>query len=174
MNIHPFLVHFPIAFLSVYGFMELVRIKYITSAIYWFYIKASLVIIGSAGAVVAYLSGEAAEEFFGETRLIETHSQWAEIATIIFGSIAGLYVIVWLIRLEVFNRFENSLNLNNLQAYRIIKSTTNYVVNSFIMILPASVGLISIVITGALGGAIVYGPDIDPFVRFIYDMVMGF
>lgn len=174
MNIHPFLVHFPIAFLSVYGLMELIRIRYITSASYWFYVKASLVIIGSMGAVAAYLSGEEAEELFGETRLVEIHSQWAEMATIIFGSIAVLYVIAWLFRLEIFNRFENLLNLNNLRVYVIIKRIISYLVGSFIMILPAFAGLVSIVITGALGGAIVYGPDIDLFVRFIYDAVRGF
>lgn len=168
MNIHPFLVHFPIAFLSVYSLMELIRIRYIASASYWFYIKASLVIIGSAGAVAAYLSGEVAEELFGETRLVETHSQWAEMSTIIFGSIAILYAISWLSRLEIFS------SLNSVPAYTVIKRLINYLTDSFIMILPAFAGLISIVITGALGGAIVYGPDIDPFVRFIYDTVREF
>ena len=32
-------------------------------------------------------------------------------------------------------------------------------------------GRLLLEITGALGGAIVYGPDIDPFVRTIYDLL---
>lgn len=170
MNIHPFIVHFPVAFLSVYSLMELIRIRYITSAVYWFYIKASLVIIGTGGAAAAYLSGELAEELTGESQLIEIHSRWAKLSVIIFGLIAGLYVIAWLSRLELFARIENSLNLNNSITYTMLKKILNYTVESFLMILPALAGLACIVITGGLGGAIVYGPDIDPFVRIIYDI----
>ena len=173
MNIHPFIVHFPVAFLSVYSLMELIRIHYITSTGYWFYIKASLVIIGTAGAGAAYLSGELAEELLGESELIEIHSRWAKLSVIIFGLIAGLYVIAWLSRLELLARIENSLNLNNSITYTMLKKILNYTVESFLMILPALAGLVCIVITGALGGAIVYGPDIDPFVRIIYSFLIN-
>src|SRR3989344_5136632 len=104
MNIHPIIVHFPIAFLSVYGVLELVRLRYITSAMYWFYIKASIVMIGAAMAGAAYLSGEIAEELVGESRLIEIHSQWAKMTVVIFGFIAVCYAIAWFSRLEIAGR----------------------------------------------------------------------
>jgi len=34
----------------------------------------------------------------------------------------------------------------------------------------ALLGLVLIIITGGLGAAIVYGPNVDPFVNFIYSI----
>ena len=38
------------------------------------------------------------------------------------------------------------------------------------MLLIALVGIVVITITGALGGAIVYGPEVDPIVSVIYHL----
>ena len=174
MNPHPFIVHFPVAFLSVYCLLELVRIRYITSAFYWFYIKASMVIIGTVGAGAAYLSGEIAEELYGETQLVEIHSKFAKLSVVIFGLIAALYVISWLSRLELVQKLENYFGLNENRFYVFFRRIPNYLTDSFIMVLPALAGLVCIVITGALGGALVYGPDVDPAVRIIYDLVVSY
>lgn len=177
MNIHPFIVHFPVAFLSVYSLMELVRIRFITSTAYWFYIKASLVIIGTLGAGAAYKSGDFAKELLNDPslhQLIEIHSKWAKLSTVLFGLIAALYAVAWLSRLEIINRIENYSKLNEVLIYAISKKIINYLVESFLMILPALIGLVAIVITGALGGVIVYGPDVDPFARIIYDLMYRF
>ena len=174
MNIHPFVVHFPVAFLSVYCLAELVRFRFIASKAYWFYIKATLAIIGGAGAVAAYLSGKLAGELVGKSPLIELHSKFGKASAILFGIIAALYAIAWLTRLDIVNRIEGSMNLKNLPAYSWLKKLVNYFVDSFLMVPPALVGLACIVITGALGGAIVFGPDVDPFVRIIYDLVVRF
>ena len=177
MNVHPIIVHFPIAFLSVYSLTELVRLRYITSSVYWFYIKAFLVITGAAGAAAAYLSGEVAQELLSGggslQQLIEVHSRWAKGTTILFGSIAVIYAIAWISRLEMVKHLENYMKLNEQLAYQTAKRAVNYLVNSFIMIIPALVGLVCVLVTGALGGAIVYGPDADPFVRIIYNLVFG-
>ena len=45
------------------------------------------------------------------------------------------------------------------------------VLESFIVALAALAGLIAISITGALGGAIVYGPDVDPVVSLVYHLL---
>lgn len=175
MNIHPFLVHFPIAFLSVYSLAELVRFRFITSRIYWFYIKASFAIIGALGAGVAYKTGKIARDLLGEGGLdqfVEIHSRWAKLSTVIFGFIAVLYALAWISRSETMGRIESHFKLGEIWIYTISKKAVNYLVNSAIMVVPAFVGLVSIVVTGALGGALVYGPDIDPFVRFIYDLIL--
>jgi len=121
MNIHPFLVHFPIAFLSVYSLMELVGFRFITATAYWFYIKAAMVILGALGAVAAYLSGELAQKLIGESQIVEIHSRWAKASTILFGLIAAIYVLVWISRLEITGRIESYLKLNEVQTYTIIK-----------------------------------------------------
>ena len=170
MNVHPFIVHFPVALLSIYC----LRVRSLTSAPYWFYVKGSFVIIGASGAGAAYKSGEWAKELLGDNgleQLIETHARWAKLSTLLFGLIAILYIAAWISRSETLRKVEEWMGLNNLWLYTALKKTGNYLVDSFLMILPALIGLAGIVITGALGGAIVYGPDIDPFVRTIYDLL---
>lgn len=45
MNIHPFLVHFPIALFCVYTILECVRFQVVIKQPYWFYLKAGIVIM---------------------------------------------------------------------------------------------------------------------------------
>ena len=129
--------------------------------------------IGAAMAGAAYLSGEIAEELVGESRLIEIHSQWAKMTVVIFGFIAVCYAIAWFSRLEIAGRIEDSLKLKDVSAYIKVKKLINYLVGSSVMVLPALAGLACVLVTGALGGAIVYGPDVDPFVRIIYNLVFS-
>lgn len=51
-----------------------------------------------------------------------------------------------------------------------IKKHTGYVLRSPFLPFLALIGLIAITMTGALGGAIVYGPNVDPVVKFVYSL----
>ncbi len=87
MNIHPILVHFPIALLTLYAVCELLPLKALTRQTYWFYVKAVLVITGTLGGVAAYLAGEAIEDQFKTaslSSLVETHSTFAITSILIF------------------------------------------------------------------------------------------
>ena len=181
MDLHPVIVHFPIAFLSVYCVLELLRFKQLTSLPQWFYLKAFLVLVGGLGALAARTSGErAAHLFFGTEegrRLIEIHSDWANASTAVFGIIASLYVLAWLVRLNLATVLEDLLLTERSEAYRAAKnfvySLISQLVSSWLMALLALAGLAAILVTGALGGAIVYGPDADPFVEIIYKLLVS-
>ena len=58
MDLHPIIVHFPVALLTLYGIFELFSVRRIARKPYWFYVKAVLVIFGALGALAAWLTGE--------------------------------------------------------------------------------------------------------------------
>ena len=165
MNIHPIVVHFPIAFLVVYALCELLRFKKITGQPYWFYVKAFLVIVGMAGAFVAYQAGEAIEHLFeaeyGE--VVRAHALFARISIMLFGILAVSYFIAWLNRLKTINS----------SSWRMLTRIQTLVLETPVVIILAVLGLIAISITGALGAAIAHGPDMDPFVSFVYKIFIG-
>lgn len=169
MNIHPVFVHFPIALMTFYAICELLRFKKLTNTTYWFYVKAVLVIAGTLSAFLALNTGELAEHLAdrGLRPLIETHSAFASASTWIFGIISLLYLISWISRSELNQKILNSKigSIWNKKVY-----WANKIINSWFIILLAFVGLCMITITGALGGAIVYGPNVDPIVSFIYHL----
>lgn len=162
-DLHPLLVHFPIALLTLYAVLEFLRFKFITSRLDLFHTKAILVVLGALGGVIAAQAGELAEEAFKGTsqmNLVEMHSSFAENTNILGLIIAALYIGTWIKRSAVKLPFPKITAL----CEKITMSP---------MIIPAAIALlIGITITGALGGAIVYGPDTDPAVKFIYDLLI--
>ncbi len=169
MNIHPIFVHFPIALLTVYAFMEILRFKKFTNQPYFFYVKACFLIAGSLTSFLALQTGELAEQALGRSNLIETHSTYADISSNIFAFLAVIYLISWISKTE----WNTKLQTGKMQSVWIkLVSLVKNIEQSIFPILLAIIGLITITITGALGGAIVYGPDIDPVVKMIYSLVM--
>lgn len=190
MNIHPIFVHFPIALLTLYAVLEIaipLKIKFfklckwdmpgasplfarlyqllITPA--WNPIKAFLVIVGTVLALPTLQTGEWAEETYisrGVTevsqigRLIETHSTFADFTVIIFSILAVGYLaqILW-----------NTYN-SKLQKYAFIQAIANIILHPKVAPMLAFLGVISVTITGALGGAISHGVNTDPVVKMIY------
>jgi uncharacterized membrane protein len=170
MNIHPIFVHFPIAFLTIYAIAELIRFKKIMSLPYYFYIKAVLVILGSLTSFIAMQTGEMAEEILSErSQLVEKHSAFANISAYIFGFISIVYVIHWYKLSQEGKKMELvDIPSKKIQVFILVEK----IYRSILIPILALIGLATITITGALGGAIVYGQNIDPFVNFIYSLVM--
>lgn len=161
MDLHPIFVHFPIALLSVYVAVEVVRIPKVVRASWWFPLKSILVIIGSAASVVTFFSGwllkQAAEQHGTVSNVLIQHDHFALYTVIVFGILAVAHVMV-LLR-QYFNA----------QIMRLAES----ILQPWVVIPLAILGLILITITGSLGGAMVYGPDVDPIVKFIYGIIVG-
>ena len=93
MDIHPLVIHFPIAFLTIYTVFELVRFQRIIEQPYWFYVKKTLIIIGWAGSIVAAVSGlNAAGWIIQGQRLFVMHEIFA-LTTIVLSTTSAIFYI---------------------------------------------------------------------------------
>jgi uncharacterized membrane protein len=175
MNIHPFFVHFPIALLAVYSVLEL-------SASVWpalrrrpwlFAVRAFLLFAGSIGALAALATGGIAEDLIRHTSnyayIIKVHSTFAAVTTILYLILVAAYLVRifdvkgWGDRIVGTNRFF-------MWSWNFKKRFWYSILDSWLLPFIALLALIGIIVTGALGAAIVYGPNIDPIVSFIYHL----
>ena len=174
MNIHPIFVHIPVAFLSVYGLAELVRFKIFAERLHWFYVKAALLIVGVGGAVMALVTGDMAEGLWRDNtakrQLIEIHSTYAAITFVVAGLLAVLYAVA-LVDRQQWLRLPEGSGLRRIWTQ--LARASNTIISSPWVSMWALAVFVLITIVGALGGSIVYGPDTDPVVKFIYGIVVN-
>ena len=166
MDLHPIIVHFPIALLTLYGLAELLRFKALRDRVWWFYVKAALVIPGALTAGAAYLTGNAAADAlagdYSLAPVIAAHENWAKATIIVFGMMAAFYVATFLLKEGWIKEGGYAGKLAG-GAERILAARLPVVF--------ALLGLAAITITGALGGSIVHGPEADPVVRVVYRLL---
>lgn len=166
MNVHPIFVHFPIALLTIYSLLELVPFKKITGQSYWFFVKASFVIIGTLASFAALFTGGMAEDEFGSGaevhRLISIHSSLATVTVVVYCIISFAYAVSWLERENKFGKFAGT------NIVLIALKLKSLIFSRYLLIFLSLAGLLGVTVTGALGGALVYGPNIDPVVNFVY------
>lgn len=166
MNIHPIVVHFPIAILTVYAVLEFLSISHRFRAIAWLQsTKAFLVIVGAVTALLTLSTGEAAEHALTDQTLrplVEMHATFAAIASDIFVVLALVYVFVCAQRQAWYIKTPSFIQT----LIRWYLKVFNHV---WVLAVLAMLGFIAMTITGSLGGAIVYGPEIDPVVSFFYN-----
>jgi len=174
MNIHPFFVHFPIALFIVYSVLEIVVYAWPTlrRPLWVFPVKAFLLFCGVLAALVALATGGIAEDLIeGSARsyILEVHSPFAGATTLLYLVLAAAYLVRifqmkgWGNQLFGSNRFFSPI-------LRLKEYLAHLVLDTGMLPMLAFLGLIGITITGALGAAIVYGPNTDPFVSFVYHL----
>lgn len=167
MNVHPMLVHFPIALLTIYALLELARFPKLQNHPSTFTLKAFLIIVGVMTLIATYQSGEIIEDAFAigdMALLVERHATFAVSAYVIFAILGIGYLLQSLWRLAPQKPvWKTTAGASALRLSQTILSPSIAPCLAFL-------GLIAITITGALGGAIVHGPEIDPAVAFIYHL----
>ena len=176
MNIHPIIVHFPIALLSFYSLLEFVRYKRMTSQKGWFFLKAFFVVMGTLGAYVALFSGEPAEHLYVQANpsmrdIVEVHSLWAGVTASIYSLISLIYLVQVLRRKGYEHVIKNISKVGIL--WMLVTRVTDLLNNKTILTILALCGLGAVIVTGSLGGFLVYGIEgakTDPFIYFAYKM----
>lgn len=152
--------------------MELITIRSLKNNLTWINLKGSFVIIGVLSTFPALATGEFVGENLEHTSkgtLIELHSAFASFATAVFMGLAVIYLILLIDNNSwVINKLKKISILNNF--YEILLKVSRKLFIRPILSGVALLGLIFIILTGGLGGAIVYGPDVDPIVKFIYNL----
>ncbi len=168
MNIHPFIVHFPIALLTLYAIFELFPLESWYPRVAWQDIKAILVCFGGVGLLAALVTGQLAESSMiarASGRILYIHKLFAGASTAIFGLIALAYFIQW-----VFNKhagLSRPLKAN----FRFIGAYSKFMLERWVVVSFALIGFIALSITGALGVMIIYGPNGDFITQFVYQLL---
>jgi uncharacterized membrane protein len=163
LNVHPIFVHFPIAFLTTYALAEMVKWKTLTSKAYWTIVKGAMLTVGVLGAFVALVTGNLANHAVGNASnaaLITMHA-----------GLAGLTTLYFLILFALYLAHLAKMQMSQPHSWIVLADKVYVaVVTSWFGILVGLLGLALITVVGALGGAIVYGPNIDPVVSFVYSL----
>ena len=170
MDLHPLFVHFPIALLTLYSFLEVIR--RFTKNEHWVKVRAVLVIAGTIGAFVSLSSGEIAEKLFGDRtlhNLLEAHAIAANATTWIYAILAVSYLILWLQQTTahppLLQRILGKARLGEPLASKILGTPVAPAL--------AALGFIGLSLTGALGAILVYGPQFDPVTSLVYNLLFG-
>ena len=157
--LHPAIIHLPIGLLVLYGLLELARWRRFIRLSFWAPMKAVLVVFGSLGAWAAVLSGELWADLLGENELLEIHEFFGYATAIVFSLLALAYLI----------HFKKIPFVSNSRASgRRLEKTAEFVLETPMIVFLTLIGLIFLVITGALGGGMAHGSETDPLTRFIF------
>ncbi len=164
--------------------MEILRFRRLTGLPFWYPLKVSLSVLGSIGTGFALLTGDPAEHLLRQThpelrRLIQTHSAWADVATLIYAVIAALYLMDVVYRESILEKILSGLEKASwyaplVQFKNYLAGIARKIIMSPLMSVLAVIGFAALSIVGALGGAIVYGPNADPIVSLIYKILGPF
>lgn len=176
MNIHPLFVHLPIGLLTAYSFLEM-------SASIWpavrrqswlFPVNAFLLFAGALGAFAALVTGGIAEDLIETTEnsnpaVIGTHSAFAAITTLLYLILAAAYLVrIFQIKGWGQRLFGSSPFFGPI--LRLKEHLTHLVLDTWVLPVLAFIAFVSLIVTGALGASIVYGPNADFIVSFIYHL----
>jgi len=164
MNIHPLLVHFPIALLSVYAVFECLRFKKLLELREWFYIKATFLFLGGLGALAAAKAGDFGKSLFpAEMNIIHVHENFAKLTIIIFGLLALIYLGIF-----IDNVWGERIRRSSFgSAWEAMIAVDKKVFIGPVLVPGAAIGLLSLIVTGTLGASIVYGVTNDPVTQLV-------
>jgi uncharacterized membrane protein len=159
MTIHPILVHFPIALLTLYAVIEIFRFRAIVLHQGLQSAKKVFLYIGVIMAFLTILAGSHdagisdGPATYVSPKFVDIHAMFGLLTFIWFGLIALCYL------------FENSIK------WPRVARVAGYVTKTpVLVVIVALIGLSIVFLTGALGGAIVYSHT-DPFGQFLLLMV---
>ena|SRR3989344_3113306 len=161
-NIHPILVHFPIALLFLYSVIKILPFEKWLPNISWLQIQRFLLLIGVLGIFGALQTGEIAEELTrANSQLVEMHALFANATAWFYGLLLTGEILAFL-NIKIFTNPKYSFIANYSNIINILASLQKLINHKILSKVLALFGLISITITGLLGGVIVYGTTADP------------
>lgn len=174
MNIHPLIVHFPVALLVVYTFLEVLSVHPACNGARVRFTRGLLAVFGALAALVALPTGEVAEHMIEASQgqqlapLVETHAMWATVAAWIFIVLGAAYLVQfakeeWGWPKATWPQWMQKISL-------LKQRVATCLLRTYIRVPLAIVGFVALSVAGALGAAIVHGPDADFMVSFVYGL----
>lgn len=151
-------------------FLKLYDSEFLGNQYGGFYVKAILVIAGTVGAFAAVQTGEIARGLIEDDSLdalLDLHKNFATFTLHLFSFIAIAYIFAWLKRdgQNLWLKIPSGIT-------KVFDYYSQFVLYPPLVIILSIIGVIAITITGALGGAVVYGPEGDPVIKIIYNIFL--
>lgn len=160
-NIHPIIIHFPVALLFLYSIIKILPLVKWLPDIHWKHIKRTLLFVGVLGAFAAILTGDTAREIMQpDTQLVEAHENFAYLS-------AWLYGLLLLGEIASVAKSQYSSKIHSKMLQTCMTFIEKVLCNGVVSKLLAFFGLIAISVTGLLGGVMVYGPSADPLAGIV-------
>ncbi len=155
-NLHPIIVHFPIAMLFLYSIIKIIPLNKWFPNVSWKQIERVLLLVGVLGAFAALYTGDTARHMMRpDHALVEMHSLFATISTWIYGLLLlGEFLSIY--------RTSNIPKLNSPQVTQFFLFVEKILTNPALSKIMAFLGLVAITVTGMLGGVMIYGTSADP------------
>jgi uncharacterized membrane protein len=143
-HIHPALVHFPIALLTLAPLLVLLGLFWPTQRRGIHASALLLLVLGIGGLFLALESGEAVERYARTTPAllagVREHELAAQWATLIFGLLGGAFAVMWAYPLVRKRELSRPLETGLLVAWLLLSAA----------------GVLAVVRTGHLGGHLVH------------------
>ena len=164
-NLHPIFVHFPIALLVLYSVIKILPLKKWIPSINWKDIERILLLCGVLGAFAALLTGDQARAVFQpDAATVHMHENFADLSVWLYCSLL-LGEFLEIVNPKILPKISNKTIKNILDYVRQL--LTNNVLSTIIAVL----ALLSVTVTGLLGGVMVYGTSADPAAAFVVKML---
>ena len=98
-QVHPLIVHFPIALLMVAPLLVLLGVLWPSQRVGIHFAALVVLILGTLGALLALASGEAASGLAQRTpelrAAVERHEHFAQLSTIFFAGLTFCFAVLW-------------------------------------------------------------------------------
>lgn len=149
----------------VYSVIKILPLKKWFPVVAWRDIERVLLVVGVLGAFAALLTGETAEHLVRPNRqLVETHAFFASVSAWIY---SGLLVGEIAACCNTKQYFQTAhLFISKLSLF-----LEKFLCHKSFSIILAIIGFLSILITGMLGGIMVYGVTADPFAPILLKLL---
>ena len=163
MNIHPMIVHFPIALLFIWSVLEIFHIQRWIKSVDWKSTKAVLLTIGTIGAFFAKETGETARDQI--TTIMPTLS-WHETFAKVSFALYFLFLVEVALTIVISQSKTRKMHFPAwfMKIMHIYQGSISFAPIRIPLVVMA---LMALTITGVLGGVLVYGTSADPIAPLV-------
>lgn len=168
-TLHPALVHIPVGLLIVYSGIEIGLLFFTSYRERLSLGKYLMLLIGVVGGFFALQTGEALEDVWGHSALIELRATFATATFWIYAVILLMFTIEYARSSNKIAAYVQKTTLTQ-SLWKALVAVSTFGLKQPVLALLALLGGVTLTITGALGGALAHGPEADPAVSFIYSL----